>query len=327
MDILYFFKYYFYTMLEIRNLNVILENINKRFYILRDISFSLEKKEILGLVGESGSGKTILGKTILGLIKSPLRKISGEIYFKEEKINEENIKNIRGKKISMIFQNPTASLNPVFTIENQLIETIKNSARGITYSEAKERAVNLLKKVEIDNPLHRLKNYPHNLSGGMNQRVMIALALASNPEILIADEPTTALDVTVQANIINLLKMLNSDMGLSIIFITHDLSLIKKIADRVAVIYAGEIVEVIEKDRLIAEKFRHPYSMLLNKCIPGLHSREEKLTTIPGEITQNTEEYENKCIFYERCPVKIEICRNKKPVFKSGCKCFNPVSQ
>lgn len=312
-------------MLEIRNLNVILENINKRIYILRNISLTIDDGEILGIVGESGSGKTVLGKTVLGLTTFPIKKMSGDIIFDGTAIDGKNVHKFRGKKISMIFQNPTSCLNPVFTIKNQIIETIINSNSNINKVEAKKIAIELLKKVEIDRPDQRLDSYPHNLSGGMNQRVMIALALATNPKILIADEPTTALDVTVQASIINLLKNLNDNYELSILFITHDLNLISNIADRVAVIYAGEVLEIVTKEDLRMKKFRHPYTELLNRCIPKLDEKKEMLTTIPGEITNNGDIYDSRCIFYDRCPRKLEICRIKKPVFENKYKCFNPI--
>ncbi|MBC7197481.1 MAG: ABC transporter ATP-binding protein, partial [Deferribacterales bacterium] len=262
-------------MLEVRNLNVILENINKRIYILRNISLTIDGGEILGLVGESGSGKTVLGKTVLGLTAFPIKKLSGDIIFEKTVIDEDNVHKFRGKKISMIFQNPTSCLNPVFTIKNQIIETIRNSNPDINASQAKRIAIELLKKVEIDHPDQRLDSYPHNLSGGMNQRVMIALALATNPEILIADEPTTALDVTVQSSIIDLLKNLNKNYNLSILFITHDLNLISNIADRVAVIYAGEILEIVSKEDLKIKRFKHPYTELLNRCIPTLEEKKD----------------------------------------------------
>ncbi|UOD34804.1 ABC transporter ATP-binding protein [Deferribacteraceae bacterium V6Fe1] len=314
-------------MLEVRNLNVILENINKRIHILRNISLTIDGGEILGLVGESGSGKTVLGKTVLGLTAFPIKKVSGDIIFDGTVIDKKNVHMFRGKKISMIFQNPASCLNPVFTIKNQIIETIRNSNPHINKAEAKKIAIELLKKVEIDQPEQRLDSYPHNLSGGMNQRVMIALALATNPEILIADEPTTALDVTVQPSIINLLKNLNDTYDLSILFITHDLNLISNIADRVAVIYAGEVLEIVSKKDLKIKKFRHPYTELLNSCIPTLEDKKDMLTTIPGEITYNTDIYDNKCIFYDRCPRKLEICGSRKPIFENNYKCFNPISR
>lgn len=313
-------------MLRIKNLNVILENINKRIYILRNISLTIGSGEILGLVGESGSGKTVLGKTVLGLTTFPIKRVSGDIFFDGKVIDEKNAHKFRGKEISMIFQNPTSCLNPVLTIKSQLIETIRNSNANINKEEAKKIAIKLLEKVEIDRPEQRLDSYPHNLSGGMNQRVMIALALASNPKILIADEPTTALDVTVQASIINLLKNLNKNYELSILFITHDLNLISNIADRVAVIYAGEILEIVSKEDLRIKRFRHPYTELLNRCIPKLEEKAEMLTTIPGEITSNVDTYDSRCIFYDRCPRRLEICGNKKPIFENNYKCFNPIN-
>jgi oligopeptide/dipeptide ABC transporter ATP-binding protein len=312
-------------MLKIKNLNVILENIN-RFYILRDINLHFNKGEVFGLVGESGSGKTILGKTIIDLIKKPVKKISGEIFYNDTLLKGEMFKRLRGKEISMIFQNPTSCLNPVFTIENQLIETIRNFKPELSVKKARDYAVELLSLVEIDEPLERLKSYPHNLSGGMNQRVMIAIALCSNPNFLIADEPTTALDVTVQAKIINLLKRLNKELSLGVLFITHDLSLIKRIADKIAVIYSGEILEILSRDDIKNNRIRHPYTYFLNECIPSIEKKTEMLTTIPGEISVNTDYYSDKCIFFERCSKRIDICTKKKPTFDNqNFKCHNPM--
>lgn len=312
-------------MLKINSLNVILENINT-FYILRDINIELNRGEIFGLVGESGSGKTILGKTILDLIKKPVKKLSGEIYYNDILIEKDMFKRLRGKEISMIFQNPTSCLNPVFTIGDQLVEAVRNSKNDISIKDAYNYAVELLKLVEIDEPEERLKSYPHNLSGGMNQRVMIAIALCSNPKFLIADEPTTALDVTVQAKIINLLKRLNKELSLGVLFITHDLSLIKRIADKIAVIYAGEIVEILQREDIENNRLRHPYTYFLNDCIPSLDKNPEMLATIPGETTSNTDYYKDKCIFFERCIKRKDICTKKKPTFDNkNFRCFNPM--
>ncbi|KAA0259430.1 ABC transporter ATP-binding protein [Deferribacter autotrophicus] len=310
-------------MLKIENLNVQLEKTD--IHILRDINLQVNKGELFGIAGESGSGKSVLAKTILGLIKYPLIKKSGKIFFKDKELkSDKDFNEIRGKKISMIFQNPTASLNPVLTIGEQLIETIKLHKK-CDEKTARKIAINLLRKVEIDFPEERLKSYPFNLSGGMNQRVMIALSLASDPEVLIADEPTTALDVTTQTKIINLLLKLKEEKGLTIIFISHDLSLLEMITDKILIMYAGETMELITKSDLQDGKIKHPYTYALKKSVPDIEHKEEYLYSIPGTIEQNSKSYDNACIFYKRCDRKREICTKQKPQFKNNLKCFNPL--
>jgi oligopeptide/dipeptide ABC transporter ATP-binding protein len=307
-------------MLEIKNLTVKLKSKSNPFTILRDINISAQKGDILGIAGESGSGKTILAKTILNLVKKPVVKTDGQILLDGKELKtEKDFKAIRGEKISMIFQNPTASLNPVFTIGSQLIETIKIHDSKISTAHAKAKAINLLSEVEIPHPEERLNSYPHQLSGGMNQRVMIAMALATDPEVLIADEPTTALDVTIQQQIVALIKKLNREKQLSVIFITHDLSLLTQVADKSFIMYAGEVMEVLSGDNA-----RHPYTINLQNCIPRISDEREYLNTIEGTITFNSAEFDNACVFHQRCEKAQDKCKTNKPSLTDGYACFFP---
>ena len=262
---------------------------------------------------------------MLGLNTAPIYETCGSILVENKLIeNDIDYKSIRGKKISMIFQNPQSSLNPVMTIGSQLIETIMLHNKSLNKKQAKEKAVELLQDVEIDLAESRLDSFPHQLSGGMNQRVMIAIALASNPDILIADEPTTALDVTIQAQIIKLIKKLNTEKKLSILFISHDLALLAAICDRIAVLYSGELMEIVEPSALINNQEKHPYTHALKMCIPQIGLKNE-LTAIKGFIEKNNFLYNEKCIFADRCSNSIDMCFNKKPVFNNNCKCHNPL--
>lgn len=315
-------------MLFINSLNIGIKNSEKNIHILRDVSLNIQKGEILGIGGESGSGKTILAKTVLGLLSLPVQKVSGEIVFEGKKLEtEKDFRSVRGKNISMIFQNPTASLNPVMKIGTQIIEAIRAADKKISKSDARKKAEQLLKEVEIDYPAERLESYPHQLSGGMNQRVMIALALASDPELLIADEPTTALDVTIQKQIVELLLKLNREKHLSIIFITHDLSLMQVISHRCIILYAGEIMEKTDGNALRENKIRHPYTYSLKKCLPVLDEKKETLYSIPGVIEKNTDEYDNSCVFHKRCFNKIDKCTAEKPKLTADkpFACHNPL--
>lgn len=309
-------------MLKVNNLNVELIDKNRQFIILRDISFELKRGEILGIAGESGSGKTILAKTIMNLISKPVVKTSGEIILDGEELSsEKDFRKIRGSKISMIFQNPTASLNPVFTIGNQLTETIMLHSK-MNRQEALKKAEKLLEEVEIPHPKERLNSYPHQLSGGMNQRVMIAMALASEPELLIADEPTTALDVTIQQQIVSLIKRINRERELSVIFITHDLALLQQVADESFIMYAGEIMERVSSEQLKANSMAHPYTISLKSCVPNIKEQKEFLNTIRGSITLNSSEFDNSCIFHERCDKAFDRCLSEKPKFQNNSKCL-----
>ncbi|MEF3254415.1 MAG: ABC transporter ATP-binding protein [Deferribacterales bacterium] len=306
-------------MLKYKNINV---NIDDHI-ILNDVNFVVEEGTIVGIAGESGSGKTVLAKHTLGLLNSPF-KYTGEMEFLGKSyITNDSKEEIRGRSISMIFQNPTASLNPVMTIGEQLIETIKIHNRDINY---RSKAIELLTLVGIDNSEERLKSYPHNLSGGMNQRVMIAMALSSNPKLLIADEPTTALDVTIQKGIIELLLKLNKEQKLTILFISHDLKLLQAISDKIIILYSGEIFEEITAEDIIEDKIKNPYTKLLKKSVPSLKDgKVEFLETIEGIIPKNSNQYKSRCIFHERCPYAQKLCISEKPKYENGVRCHFPL--
>ena len=271
-------------ILDIENLSVSFSTTQGSVKAVRNISFSLNKGETLAIVGESGSGKSVTAKAIMGILSSNGITLEGKIDFEDKNllsIKEKDFNKIRGKKISMIFQDPMSSLDPIMKIGKQIVETIMlNKSEKITYKEACERALNLMKDVGIDNPKKRFNQYPFELSGGMRQRIVIAIAVASNPEILICDEPTTALDVTIQAQILELLQDLQKKRQLSIIFITHDLGVVAKIADRIAVMYAGKIVEIGTSEDIFYNP-KHPYTWALMSSMPDLESNG-RLTSIPG---------------------------------------------
>ena len=282
---------------------------------VNDVSFFVEKGKTLGIVGESGCGKSITSLSIMGLVETPPGEIAGgEIIFEGEdllKKNEKEMSKIRGKKIAMIFQEPMTSLNPVFTIGQQLIETLMLH-EDMTKKQAKERAIEMLKMVKIPLAEKRFHEYPHQLSGGMRQRVMIAMALCCNPELLICDEPTTALDVTIQAQILDLINELKEKTGTSVMMITHDLGVIAEIADDVMVMYAGKIVERATCDQIF-EKPMHPYTYGLMQCIPKLDDDDtERLSVIEGMVP-SFDDMPIGCAFCPRCKEAREICKQKMP--------------
>ena len=249
---------------------------------LNGVSFSMNEGEVLGIVGESGSGKSVTAYSIMGLTAYPGKLIGGTIYFNGhqiEKMSEKEMRKIRGNEVSIIFQDPMTSLNPVYTIGNQITEVIRLHT-GKSKKEAYDRAKELLELVGINEPAKRLKQYPHELSGGMRQRIVIAIALAANPDILICDEPTTALDVTIQAQILELINKLKKERNLSIIFITHDLGVVANMADRIAVMYAGKVVEYGTSREIFYEP-AHPYTWALLSSMPDLDSKD-RLEAIPG---------------------------------------------
>jgi len=278
------------------------------------ITFSLHKGETLGLVGESGCGKSMTSLSILRLIASPPGKIvGGEILFKGQdllKKSEAEMRSIRGNEISMIFQEPMTSLNPVYTVGEQIAEAIRLHQK-LGKKEAWQKAVEMLKLVGIPSPEKRAKQEPHELSGGMRQRVMIAMALACHPEILIADEPTTALDVTIQAQILELMKSLQKELGMGIIMITHDLGVVSETCDRVAVMYAGKIVEYTDADQLF-ENPRHPYTIGLLNSLPRLDQDQEELQAIKGNVP-SPYNMPAGCRFAPRCPHAKDICHSTLP--------------
>lgn len=269
--------------MEVNNLSVSFKVEEGEVQAVRNVSFNLKKGETLAIVGESGCGKSVLCKSLMRILPYNGYIKNGEVLLKSSdlvKKSEKEMEDIRGKNISMIFQDPMTSLNPTISIGKQIAEAVIIH-QGISKSEAKKRAIELIELVGIDNPEKRFKQFPHHFSGGMRQRIVIAIALACNPDVLIADEPTTALDVTIQAQIIDLIKDLQHKIGLSIIFITHDLGVVATIADRIAVMYAGKIVEIGTVEDIFYDP-RHPYTWGLLGSLPTLDSQDDYLYNIPG---------------------------------------------
>ena len=269
--------------------------------------------ETLGLVGESGSGKSVTALSIMRIVPSPGKIIEGKIIYKEENLlekSEKALREIRGKEIAYIFQDPSTSLNPVLTIADQLLEVIL-AHQEISKKEALEKAIELLKLVEIPDPDVKIWNYPHQLSGGMKQRIAIARAIASQPNLLLADEPTTNLDVTIQAQILELMQNLRKRLGMAMILITHDMGVVADIADRITVLYAGRVCESADT-KTIFYKAKHPYTQALLTAVPSLALRTDKLKVIPGNIP-NLIEPPSGCRFHPRCEYAIEKCMEKIP--------------
>lgn len=304
--------------LQIKNLKTSFFLEQGELKAVNNVSFKLSKGETLGIVGESGCGKSVTALSVMRLIQEPPGKIvGGEIFYQGKdllKLPIDQMRHIRGNKVSMIFQEPMTSLNPVFTIGNQIEEAIELH-QDLSAKEVKNKAIEMLKLVGIPSPERRIKDYPHQLSGGMRQRVMIAMALSCEPEILIADEPTTALDVTIQAQILDLLRKLQDEFGMAIMLITHDLGIVAEIADRVIVMYAGKIVEEADIEEIF-ELPLHPYTIGLLKSIPSLQmahrGREERLQTIPGMVP-NILEIGKGCPFEDRCFLRVPHCKEEEP--------------
>ncbi len=302
-------------LLEVEDLEVHFRSSSSVAKAVNGVSFTLNKKETLGIVGESGSGKSVTATALLRLIPNPPGKIAGgRILFEGKDIlalSEKEMRSIRGNEISMIFQDPMTSLNPVFTVGNQIIESIRTH-RKVSKKEAKKAAIEMLQLVGIPEAEKRMDMYPHEFSGGMRQRVMIAIALACNPKLLIADEPTTALDVTVQAQILDLMRHLQDTIDTSIIMITHDLGVVWEMCDQVIVMYAGNTVESGDV-KTIFDRPLHPYTWgLLDSQITSDSENEEKLSTIPGTPPDLREPIPG-CHFADRCPYAQEVCFSKKP--------------
>lgn len=297
-------------VLSVENLKVIFNTYAGKVQAVNDVSFSLGKGEVLGIVGESGCGKSVTTSAIMGLIPSPPGQIpSGRIMFEGKdliKMSEKELRSIRGNDISMIFQDPMTSLNPVLTVGLQLSETFMLH-QGLSKKQALAKAVDMLRLVGIPAPESRVLQYPHQMSGGMRQRVMIAMALACNPKVLIADEPTTALDVTIQAQIIDLMKNLNRQLATSIILITHDLGVVATICHRVMVMYAGKAVEMAPLKELYA-KPQHPYTWSLLRSVPRLDMKKGSLESIAGQPPDLLSPPPG-CTFMPRCRFAMEICK------------------
>ncbi len=290
-------------VLEIRDLEISFFNGKKQARRTDRVCFDMQPGEILALVGESGCGKSITALSILGLLPRQGRVTGGEILYEGRnllKLPEKELDKIRGREIAMIFQDIMYSLNPVFTIGNQLIEGMRRHL-GYTKEQAREKAVALLKRTGVQNAEAVMKKYPHTLSGGQRQRVMIAMALSCEPRILIADEPTTALDVTIQLQIMQLLRSLRDEYGMSILLITHDIGVVAEMADRVAVMYAGQCIEQAATRKLL-ENPVHPYTQALLSAVPGVRDdKSRRLYSIPGAVPENYQDIEG-CRFAARCP-------------------------
>ena len=306
--------------LLVKNLKVSFSTSKKELIAVRGISYQLNQGEILALVGESGCGKTVSALSILRLIQEPPGKImSGEILFAGKdllKLKKKELQDLRGKDIAMIFQDPMTSLNPVLTIGEQIIETLLRHT-SLSRKKAREKSFRLLEQVEIPSPKQKLDQYPHQLSGGMRQRVMIAMALSCSPRILIADEPTTALDVLIQAQILSLLKKIKNDTQMSILLITHDLGVVAEVAERVMVMYAGEIVESGSVNDLFRSPL-HPYTIGLMESIPTLESTQQKLSKlkeISGTVP-SLSQVPFGCPFHPRCSAAETRCKTDKPKLK-----------
>jgi peptide/nickel transport system ATP-binding protein len=329
-------------MSQVRNMEPLLsvENLRVEFPTRRgtlvavdDISFHIDEGEVLGVVGESGAGKSLTGAAIIGLLEPPGRVARGQIVFNGKRIDNlsyEQMRRLRGAQIAMIFQDPLTSLNPLYTIGKQLTETIRTHA-SVDERGALARAIELLNEVGIPGAERRVGQFPHQFSGGMRQRVVIALALAANPRLIIADEPTTALDVSIQAQIISLLKRLCREHGTAVMLITHDMGVIAETADRVAVMYAGRIVEVGPVADVI-KRAQHPYTHGLMGSIPVIRHDVEQLIQIDGSMPRLTD-IPPGCAFNPRCPRVFEYCRVERPdlmdvgVTRAACWLFDEARQ
>lgn len=300
-------------LLRVENLRVEFPTRRGTLVAVDDITLHIDEGEVLGVVGESGAGKSLTGAAIIGLLEPPGRIAAGQIIFDGKRIDNlsyERMRRLRGDQIAMVFQDPLTSLNPLYSIGRQLTETIRTHV-SMDERAARRRAVELLKEVGIPAAERRLDQFPHQFSGGMRQRVVIALALAANPRLIIADEPTTALDVSIQAQIITLLKRLCRDHGMAVMLVTHDMGVIAETADRVAVMYAGRIVEVGPVESVI-KRAQHPYTHGLMGSIPVIRHDVEQLTQIDGTMPRLTD-IPAGCAFNPRCPRVFEYCRVARP--------------
>jgi oligopeptide/dipeptide ABC transporter ATP-binding protein len=302
------------TLLAVRHLTTAFQTMRGEINAIEDVSFSLREGEILGIVGESGSGKSVTALTIMGLLPCPPARVAaGDVWFSGQeltRLSDARMQQIRGPGIAMVFQEPMTSLNPVFTIGEQVMETIR-AHEHVGRRALVQRAVEMLEKVGIPSAARRMTDYPHQLSGGQRQRVMIAMALACNPKVLIADEPTTALDVTIQAQILDLLLDLRDEFGMAVIIITHNMGIIAETADRVLVMYAGRVVEEAPVARLFDQP-QHPYTHGLLGCVPSLTKETERLTAIPGTLPDPTRRPPG-CSFAPRCQRAVPACRGGPP--------------
>jgi peptide/nickel transport system ATP-binding protein len=300
-------------VLEVRDLKVEFPTRRGTLVAVDGVSFHIDEGEVLGVVGESGAGKSLTGAAVIGLLEPPGRIAAGQVLLDGARIDHlpyDRMRRLRGKQVAMVFQDPLTSLNPLYTVGRQLVETIQTH-EDLSAGAARARAVGLLAEVGIPSPAQRIDQYPHQFSGGMRQRVVIALALCANPRVVIADEPTTALDVSIQAQIIRLLKRLCEEHGAAVMLITHDMGVIAETADRVAVMYAGRIVEV-GPVREVIRHARHPYTHGLMGSIPVIGHDLERLVQIEGAMPRLTE-IPPGCPFHPRCPEAFGRCRQARP--------------
>lgn len=300
-------------LLQVDNLVTQFRTAEGKVSAVRGISFSVNKGETLCIVGESGCGKSITSLSLMGLLPSNGEIANGSIHLNDQELttkSEEQLRQLRGNEMSMIFQEPMTALNPVFTIGFQLSEPLIIH-RHLSRKEAANEAINLLNKVGIPSPKEKLNEYPHELSGGMRQRVMIAMALACKPSLLIADEPTTALDVTIQAQILDLMDELKEEMDMGVVFVTHDMGVVAEIADRVMVMYAGEVVEIGHVHELFNNP-QHPYTKGLLASVPNIDDKHHKLQSIPGSLPNLNEKIAG-CRFHARCPFAMDKCVTQSP--------------
>jgi len=301
-------------LLEVRSLRTVFDGEQGEVRAVDGVDFALERGRTLGIVGESGCGKSVTALSIMGLIPQPPGRITGgKVLFEGEdvlKVSAGRLRELRGDKLAMIFQEPMTSLNPAFPVGDQIAETLLRH-RNLSRKEADHQAVEMLRRVRMPSPERRARVYPHQLSGGMRQRVMIAMALACGPKLLIADEPTTALDVTIQAQILELMRALRSEFGSAIILITHDLGVVAELADDVIVMYAGQVIERCAAARLFAEP-QHPYTIGLLGSVPRVHIEQERLSAIEGFVPDAASPPAG-CRFHPRCPFAVEKCRQETP--------------
>lgn len=321
------------ALLSVQGLRVEIARRGRAMTAIDDVSFDIAAGEILGVVGESGAGKSVTGTAVLGLLERPAYQAGGRILFDGRRIDtldEDAMRTLRGKEIAAVFQDPLTSLDPLMTIGDQLTETIRTHL-DVSPAEAVERAARLLAEVGIPAPRERLASYPHEMSGGMRQRVVLALAFSCEPRLIIADEPTTALDVSIQAQILDLLRAMCRERGTAVMLVTHDMGVIAEVADRVAVMYAGRLVELGPTAGLLAEA-AHPYTRGLMASIPDMHRRDAELAQIPGSMPRPDAPVPG-CAFHPRCPRALVRCASERPptfavgASKVACWLADPVAR
>ena len=318
------------ALLEIENLSVEFPSRSSVLHAVEGVSLSLDAGDVLGIVGESGSGKSVTMMALMGLVPYPGRVTASKMRFDGHDLlglSSRERSRLTGKDVAMIFQEPTTSLNPCFSVGFQLAETLRVHL-GMDSKAAKRRSIELLEQVGISDPETRLKAYPHQLSGGMNQRVMIAMAIACNPKLLIADEPTTALDVTIQAQILDLLRSLQRERGMALVLITHNMGVVSDMAQRVAVMYAGQIMEQ-QPAQALFQRPRHPYTEALMAALPERSDGSARLATIPGMVP-GLYDRPTGCLFAPRCSYANDDCRSQRPGLVNGLqaaiRCHHPLS-